>query len=389
MSKSCSLLSMHLQIKPDGQVKPCCRFDVSTDSRFEGIQAKDIPHLLRSDLWQELRARLDGGDMIPGCKRCWHEESAGKLSMRQAHAGSDRNPPTLEFLEIAFGNYCNLKCRTCDSLTSSSWYEDDVFLSSVRDRPVSTPRINLDFHWTSEDIAAVDRVKFTGGEPMLHPHFKRFLDLFDDDHAARTRLVVYTNCSWSPKPQLVAALSRFGKVRICLSIDGIGAVNDYIRHPARWSDTERAARDWLQLEKAGKLQVWWCPTICLYNIRQLADMTEWWLAAREEADLDLVSGETIFATISILSDPAYLSISLLPDAAQRGVIQSLSFEKRSDLSEYLHRNVVRHVTAMLKAPAETTLDDFFDFTQRLDERRGESFADAFPQLAKDLGWPSA
>lgn len=236
---------------------------------------------------------------------------------------------------MTFGNYCNLKCRTCNGDLSSTWWEDENALVDSGKYPDryfyirnSTKNVNIPFKWMPEDFINVEEIKFTGGEPMVHPDFIKLMDmLIELDVAKNIKLDVFTNCSWIPGEKYLDRLRQFKKIVLSLSVDGVGAVNDYIRSPSKWETVDNAVAAWLNLEDTNRenVHVVWNPTINIYNILNIKEMIEWWITKNTNVDENwlaktvivnstLADNEAVPAgkvKFNILQDPSYLSVKML------------------------------------------------------------------------------
>lgn len=345
-----------MQVKPTGQMKPCCRFEFHNPEYLTPERnyyfdehnvhtGSSLTDSLNSDLWQGIREKLLKNEPVAGCSKCYTEESISGFSMRTSenkirnHDMQDRpaydvSKPVIKYLEMTFGNYCNLKCRTCNADLSSTWWEDENALVDsgkypdrfyyIRTRTSKT--ISIPFNWRPEDFRHVEEIKFTGGEPMIHPDFLKLMDmLIDMDVAKNIKLDVFTNCSWVPGEKYLSKLSKFRKILLSLSVDGVGAVNDYIRHPSDWTTVDNAVTEWLKLEDANRksIHIVWNPTINIYNATQIKTMIDWWFEKNDSINENwlamsamennqnqsaLPAGKFKF---NVLQDPDYIAIKLL------------------------------------------------------------------------------
>ena len=113
MDKYCVLPFMHLQVKPNQQYKPCCRFKVRSHPELMKFNAnKHTPgEVLNSDEWKELRNKMLSGESIEGCSRCYSEEDRNVSSMRIGanYKYGFQEDVKLKYIEVSFGNFCNLK----------------------------------------------------------------------------------------------------------------------------------------------------------------------------------------------------------------------------------------------------------------------------------------
>ena len=86
MSKTfCILPWIHAQTKPNGQIKPCCRFDhknleykTKDGYKFDrfNINNEDMTFTaaLNSPEWRSIRNDMLNGEQVPGCRKCDQEE---------------------------------------------------------------------------------------------------------------------------------------------------------------------------------------------------------------------------------------------------------------------------------------------------------------------------
>lgn len=460
-----------MQVKPTGQMKPCCRFEfhnkeyLTPDRNYyfddhNMSKNSSLSNSQNSELWNSIRKKLLNNETVAGCSKCYKEENISGFSMRtsennlrnnelQDKPAYDVSKPIIKYLEMTFGNYCNLKCRTCNADLSSTWWEDENVLVNtgnysdryyyIRTRTGKT--INIPFNWKPEDFINLEEIKFTGGEPMVHPDFIKLMDmLIDMDVAKNIKLDVFTNCSWIPGEKYLARLKHFKKINLSLSIDGIGAVNDYIRHPSDWATVDTAATAWLELEEANRndVHVIWNPTINIYNIENVVAMTEWWFSKNYSVNKDwmmhtvvvnkkLNQNELMSAgkfKFNVLQDPSYLSLGLLPLSIKTKVVEEInqliagldqtnkelivsilsSFDS-GNYDVYLPGSVVadpladtfedhwfvqeiklklRKIIRNLEQTKtnDADLEKFFMYTTDLDRLRNENFAQTFPTLSK-------
>lgn len=434
----CILPFIHIQVKPNGQIKPCCRFDFVHDdyinkdwslykkgmyhtfNQFNISNGSTLTEAMNSDLWNDVRNRMIAGDKVSGCRKCYAEESFHGSSMRitenhrrnnnfQDKLSDSIEPLKIKYLEMTFGNYCNLKCRTCAGDLSSTWYDEEILISKVYPGRYSSPKIlNIPFNWKPEDFIDVEEIKFTGGEPMIHPDFIKLMDmLISIDIAKNITLEVFTNCSWLPKSKFLDRLVKFKLVKISLSVDGIGKTNDYIRTPSKWSVVNSVVDSWLSHEAKNpdQIQITWNPTINIYNILEIDQMIYWWdqkqnyhfpnspwpnLVVKDDKEDVTASFKLIF---NILQDPKYLSISNLPVSVKQVVLDKIdSLKQKYGLPKTLGNVRKENFNKKLEAingqlnadPNNEMLNLFSSYTADLDKLRNQSIIDSIPVLYNEL-----
>jgi hypothetical protein len=318
-------------------------------------------------------------------------------------------PLEIKYLEMTFGNYCNLKCRTCAGDLSSTWHEEEVLLAKVYPGRYSSPKVlNIPFNWKPEDFINIEEIKFTGGEPMIHPDFLKLMDmLIKIDVAKNISLDVFTNCSWKPGEKFFKRLNQFKQVKISLSIDGVGKTNDYIRTPSEWNVVDSVVDSWLSQEAAApsKIQITWNPTINIYNILEIDTMIAWWdekqnrhfsnrpwpnLTEQNYREDTTSSFRLIF---NILQDPKYLSVSNLPESAKQLASSKLKliydkYDSSNSLGnsrKEMFNKKLAAIDGALKLPAnKEMLQLFASYTEDLDRLRTQSLKNSLPLLYKEL-----
>lgn len=423
----CILPWIHLQTKPNGQVKPCCRFDhthkdYKTDQGYiwnqYNVNTHSFEEIITSDTWQQLRSDMLENKKISGCWKCYKDESKNTRSMRNGENDiwfrdlPDENFLSLRYYEFALGSFCNLKCRTCDASLSHTWKDDnEKLVPFYKDRLPYKDNTNLNTYYKKEDFSNVENIKFTGGEPMLHPNFSDIIDhIIEMGRAPYVNLNIFTNASWMPKNSLVVKLKKFKKITISLSIDGIGKVNDYIRHPSNWAEVESVTRRWLSTE----FDVVWHPTFNIYNIWQCTQMVDWWVSIQQEVKgLDFWSNNTRITEVpprknllrvlptqirrlnmvsNVVVDPSYLSCALYPDKdtthikqKQKDFLEKLEEHSFSDFEkESLTFAINKFFNSISKALTKDVDNDavklFGSYTTDLDMLRNENLSKTMPDL---------
>jgi hypothetical protein len=440
---------MHIQTKPDGQMKPCCRFDIKhpqykTENGYKfdrfNVDKLSFTDAVKSEEWQEIRNTILAGDRVPGCRKCYQEEdfqfaSQSKNEKRKIKSLrvkenwmwnediQDRmhvdDGTKLRYLELAFGNHCNLKCRTCNGSLSTAWYDDDnIMAPHYNDRKFYSTAVNVKNDWNVEDFLYAEEIKFTGGEPMLHPNFIKTIDMIIS--TGRQHLItldIFTNASWVPKDKIFNRLEQFKKVNINLSVDGVGPVNDYIRYPSEWSIVSESVNEWLKIEKKytgkyyedngegpflkRKYVVKWVPCISIYNVWHFHKMIDWWLDLQTTyKKKDCLESITINHShlINIIHDPKYLKPSIYPkrllltnkliqhrDARINDIKEQVDDVEKQWSSE-LHMNDLYNkvLGALNEEPEEDQLKIFVEYTADLDKIRGQDIRKDLPHLWKRI-----
>ena len=184
---------------------------------------------------QNLRKDLLNGVKNPLCNQCWQTESVGLKSTRQttlygltdAEVEDEVTNPRIKFLWLNGGSVCNLACRTCGPLWSSSLYKEAIdrhgsTWAKITKQDVS-PFINSDF-------SAIKQIMILGGEPFLNMEHVTLLEkIVADGHAKQCLLVYVTNNTKKVPDRIKNIAHEFRSTRLSLSVDATAKQFNYVR----------------------------------------------------------------------------------------------------------------------------------------------------------------
>ena len=195
---------------------------------------------------EDIKKTLLSGQEHPSCQKCWDVESSGQTSRRQQENTFldyklnrdlekiqqdciDKQSTTLLY-QITTSNLCNQACVTCDSSFSTKWQELDRQMNITQE---SQPPID-DFS-KQIDYTNAKRIEILGGEPLFDPVSLQLLDQLLTNNNRDCFISVVTNGSITLKPTQIGKLKQLNDLNICVSIDGIGSVFEYMRWPGKWT----------------------------------------------------------------------------------------------------------------------------------------------------------
>ena len=157
----------------------------------------------------EQRKKMLTGERPQECSYCWNVEDMGDeylsdriiksknelLLTEDAHEeiiknGWDHNyRPT--YLEISFGNECNMKCAYCHPKASSAWMKEMQLNGPMPEAPHlqvleetiypedANPYLDAFWEWWLFLRKKLKVLRLTGGEPLLQQSIWKFLDMLD------------------------------------------------------------------------------------------------------------------------------------------------------------------------------------------------------------------
>lgn len=399
----CVLPWIHLATHPQGLVSLCCRVDFTcgrgmaknktrSGEHYLRLGKSGINEILNSETHRQARAQMLRGEMPLACRGCYKDEEQGLQSKRQREnvefkeyginrlreiTGLDGEVRAdLAFIELRLGRKCNLKCRTCNPASSSSWAMEYTRvqrgLNFVRSYE---PEINDDWcedkgFWRDLLVHSGDlrTVYVNGGEPMLNDSHWWFLNELIQNGRARDVELLY-NINMTLLPERAFQLwAKFRRVHIGASIDDVGERNAYIRSKSDW---DKVWSNLIRLRDSG-ISLGITQTVSAYNFFYLDEL--WKMA--QAAGIGLGH--------NLVYDPDFLSVDALPLKVREHAL--LELRKR------LPKEIWQPLDAKFRGEDRPELwRKFCDYTRFLDGERGEDFSEVFPELlalmnSQDVEW---
>jgi pyruvate-formate lyase-activating enzyme len=277
----------------------------------------NILEAFNSPVMRKTRLSMLSGKEVKACQYCYDREASGATSYRQlanqmfteqadlqsliekttADGSLDEFPC---YLDLRFGNTCNLACIMCGFPVSSKWGAK----AELKWLPLHIDPYKSDTElWRMLQVNAhkLRRIYFAGGEPFLQrSHFKLLDLLIEGNLAAGIDLAYNTNLTILPKG-IFEKLGKFRSVDIGASCDGTGALFEAIRVGAKWDTFVKNVRKTKQY-----FQVRLAVTPQKQNIDHLQPIIEW--AISENCQVDLKN---------ILMYPEELSLNALGNQAKK------------------------------------------------------------------------
>lgn len=379
---------IHLHAYPTGEAYPCCHAEMAYpvgNARF-----KTLEEIYRDAPMRGLRDDMLNERPNPACGRCYEQEESGFFSGRKSankHHGHhikriDDDKFQMSYWDIRFSNLCNLSCRSCGHIFSSSWYQDQAKLAGG-DWKEQNAALNYAGR-TSTDmweqliphLDYVEQIYFAGGEPLMMAEHYNILDELERRGRFDVRLIYNTNFTQTKlKDRTVFDYwKRFKSVAVGASLDAMGPRAEYIRKGTEWDTVERNREQ--MLEVCPNVDFYISPTLSIMNAMHLPDFHKAWVEKGYIKPQDL--------NVNILQDPAYFRL----DIATAEYKQQISVKYQEHLDwlrplDPLQRATVGFESAvnyMMATDNSALLPKFWDKTQELDQIRNENILDIILEL---------
>ena len=173
---------------------------------------------------------------------------------------------TIKRVVISTGNTCNLACITCFPGTSSR-------IAQFFDPDDQGRKFMSDFdHGLANYVLQNETIRiieFIGGEPFLSKKMWAFLEsLIRMQRAQLTHLRIITNAT-VVNDKIIETLKEFRSVKLMVSLDGVGATNNYQRWPSKFDELEANI---VRLRKSFPISI--LSTLTAFNITNVHEIRE-------------------------------------------------------------------------------------------------------------------
>ena len=402
-----------LATREDGAICACCR---SHPIGF--IQDAPLEYHWNSEVMTRIRRQVLIGERPKECEPCFSLEDQGVESLRMRHIAGKipearinlypnaltkmRHDFTMPFeiptMELKLNNLCNLACRMCHPMDSTSWTdwgevkefykaEGNIMYAIVEEHNLeSKPHLDK-FQDNSEWWASLEkllphfrRVEFAGGEPLMDPQHYRILDMLAP-YGSQIEIKYATNLSTLGKGgrNIFEYWPKFKSVAVNVSIDGISDSYEYIRSNARWPELLNNVKQIQSISNISRIVG--AVTVQVSNVLILDKMCE----------LFLDKLGIIFHTHRV-TYPRLLSAQVLPrplkelavmrlEAIKSRVPEFKMVKQYPELLEYTLGQIQDNINFLNSVDRNYLWSNCVEFNQKLDQsRNSRTFTEVNPEF---------
>ena len=271
LDRLCMAAWCHTYLSPQTERRMCCASREPAQNFEQYIDTgagtgRYIPVTLdehwNSEHMRSVRRRMMAGETLPECEVCndrllntsvyrsYFDHLFGhKYEYAMANTDADGRT-TLQPVswDYRFSNLCNFKCRTCGDMLSSSWESEQRQHGMInwhnpknnwmqpdvkkQIEQFQENQIEAEFSKAVEEHR-VEEVYWVGGEPLMYEqhwrYMKRIIELGDGPHVYARYNTNLSRVSYRGVDLYQDILAHVRDFQICASLDGTGAIGEYIR----------------------------------------------------------------------------------------------------------------------------------------------------------------
>lgn len=365
----CSVPWMHLEIRSNGSITPCC---VTSGITVGNINDTTIEQAFHSNKMQDFRQQLLAGKKPRECSRCWVNESQGLSSIRTYNNNRTKSNFLLKYLEqpavtsldIKFNNTCNFKCRICSSESSSLYAAEQKKFLGIKLSPQNNWEESDSFAaQIIEHLPNLTNIDMFGGEPFLIKKFANILRVaVDQGYSKNIRLHYNSNGSIWPE-EFIPHWQHFKEVDIHFSIDAVKKRFE-LQRGGSWNDVEQNILNLKNLNLPN-LKINLMPTVSIMNVYYIDEVYDW----AEQHGFGVFVGNLV--------NPSCFNINNITLEAQKLIVKKFEGHKNPEIQRIA--NTVRSIKP-------TDGSEFRKRTSWFDSVREETFADSHYEIAKAMGF---
>ena len=267
---------VHTYLSPQTERRMCCASREPAQSFTQYIdtatgtgdyQPLTLAEHWNSDHMRSVRLRMLAGETLPECDVCnskllntdvyrsYFDQLFGSKYKQVLESTDSTGATTMQPVswDYRFSNLCNFKCRMCGDMLSSAWESEQRTHDMV---DWSNPKNNWMLPEIKEKITAfqdsqieeefalaveehcVEEVYWVGGEPLMYEqhwrYMRRIIELGDGPKVYARYNTNLSRCSYGGYDLFNDILSHLRDYQICASLDGTGAIGEYIRTGLRY-----------------------------------------------------------------------------------------------------------------------------------------------------------
>lgn len=373
------------------------------------------------------RKQMLDGKKPSGCQYCWKIEAlgAGHVSdrhIRNARFYSEDKISEItsagwsydvipEYVEISFGNECQMRCVYCHPKSSSAWAkeinEHGTYNTNDHQQLVpinlrkeeSNPYVDAFWTWWPTLATNLKTLRITGGEPLLHTSMWKLLDYLEQNPEPHIELQINSNLSIKPalvdrlisKSNLLKSNDKIKWFELYTSLDTWGIRAEYIRNGldlVQWNNNFERFLSNTQSPISLMITV---NLLSVSSFKQLlVKILEWRSLYNSD---DTTKKQRIRFDTPHLKEPALFDLRILPkqdylpyleeclafveqnlEDGNNRKFSRLEFEKIKRIVDYFRLSELDHQKLI------TARKNFYSWIQEHDRRNNKLFTSVFPEM---------
>lgn len=383
---------MNLDIRQDGEVKPCC----VSEYLYGDIKQKSLWEIWNDDPIKKLRENMLNGVPHKNCEVCYVNEKAGKSSLRQDLNGSlFRDYPEFVYKtnddysvtepgfvqwDVKLSSKCNFKCRMC-SVTSSSSFELEQ-TGKISGRWNASEKA---YEEVEPYLGIAKHLYFSGGESLIiDEHWKildKLVELGKNDEVTLAYNSNFSNLIYKGR-HIFDLWDKFNNaVEVHISVDGVGKRGELIRKGFKWDRFLSHAKQFRERfkDKEHTHELHFDCTVQALNIFDVVTLHQYLYNSGLMKNID-------YFFLNFMQGPREMTVWVLDkktkQAAKENIrnhIDNFLIPNGSTRSVIFFESLITYIDLYQE---QLLIPDFLRSMRKFDKLRNESVIETFPEFQR-------
>jgi len=403
MNTLCKLQWTGLTTDTNGDIKPCCisrTYIKKDDGTNFNLGTDTVEEIYNSKSMVDMRQQMLDGVLVAGCEECYESEKfsgrSNRLTYNQIYkdikAEDTNTDPAVKFIDLRFGNLCNLSCRSCNPKASSQFQREIEVMPSAIKKYQSFFQEDINSWYQTpvfkdnleKQLDSVDMISLTGGEPtIIQQNMELLASLVSSGRSKNIVLAINSNMT-NTNPKFYNLIKEFKYVVFMASIDGVGSMQEYLRYPSKWETMDANIKKLLDL--GDNISVAPTPVIQTTNLNKCVELFEYFESYNREAKRRLIRIQPIN-----LTGPEHLNLLYLPsefkmkcwEKIQQWVDTKCEYQPDS-FHEIINGIKAKCNTQVDEAESKHQLSNYKEFNSLFDSHRKVKLSDINPELDMEI-----
>lgn len=320
------------------------------------------------------------------------------------------------YLELDFGNECQLKCSYCVPTASSRWVSEieqhglyplinpkNKYHHSIDGlhfyKEENNPYIAAFWNWFPDAYKHLHVLRITGGEPLLSDNVFRVIDYIQNNPNTTLEFSINSNLSVPDKlmdrfidsMENIISTQKIKCINVFTSIDTWGPQAEWIRHGLKLDKFEHNINRWMS--EIPNVSLNFMITFCLLSIPNFKELLDKILELREKYNGKSATWQRINFDTPYTVEPPHLTGRIADQWVFNKLDENLEYMKtlvndnnfnKFSTMEYLK---LQRTHAWIKEnqfkgnELITNRNDFAIFVEEHDRRRSTNWHSVFPELS--------
>jgi MoaA/NifB/PqqE/SkfB family radical SAM enzyme len=393
---------INFYVNTNSDIQPCCAYHGLWESTVNNFLSdyKSTLEVYNSDNFKKIRLNMLYSIQNNNCEQCYNMERNNMRSNRMVfndhiiyekdlydivnntNKDGSLNKLDIKILDIKFSNKCNFKCRDCNSVLSSSWYDDEHIL--LNKKRTTKKIINSTENGNLEKLLNlfkyVKRIDIAGGESLISDEHYNMLDfLIENKRNDDIYLCYITNFSTTSigNYDVIEYWKKFKNITISISFDDIYKRAEYFRKGLNFNKLIENIKKYQDLNHILNINT----TINIHNVYYIPEIYKFLIENNILKDSNRWY-------VNILYYPNEYCIDVIPMFFKNIIKNKLINSINEIKNNFLHKNIENYeksindiLNVMFKKDNSLNIKSFQNKTNELDKIRNENFKEIFSEIA--------